>query len=204
MTNLEGRSGRTRGLAEAAGSRDVGSDAALVEAADLLLLVIVPSEARALAERLAPALASVATPPVVVDCNAVAPATSAAVGAIVEAAGAPFVDGGIIGPPPLPDSSRTRLYVSGGAVAARPVEILAGRRASARLDATQAVGRLRVTASTEGKTLLARVEVDGQLAGMTPAVLWVPAGREVEVRVVGTQRVEQVRLQLDPGGAREL
>ncbi|MFW5679381.1 MAG: DUF1932 domain-containing protein [Pseudomonadota bacterium] len=116
VTSLEGRSGRTRGLAEAAGIRDVGSDAALVEAADLLLSVIVPSEARALAERLAPALASVATPPVVVDCNAVAPATSAAVGAIVEAAGAPFVDGGIIGPPPVPDSSRTRLYVSGGAV----------------------------------------------------------------------------------------
>jgi 3-hydroxyisobutyrate dehydrogenase-like beta-hydroxyacid dehydrogenase len=118
ITSLEGRSPRTRRLAAAAGIEDVASDAALAAAADLVLSVIVPSEAEALARRLAPALAGTAAPPVVVDCNAIAPETTKAVGSLIEATGARFVDGGIIGPPPGADSSRTRLYVSGPAAEA--------------------------------------------------------------------------------------
>ncbi len=47
-----------------------------------------------------------------VDANAVSPETTRRVAAIVEGAGARFVDGGIVGPPPGPGSS-TRLYLSG-------------------------------------------------------------------------------------------
>lgn len=46
------------------------------------------------------------------DANAVAPATSRAIGERVQAAGARFVDGGIIGPPPA-GAARARLYLSG-------------------------------------------------------------------------------------------
>ncbi len=47
-----------------------------------------------------------------VDANAVAPATAREVGEIVGAAGADFVDGGIIGPPPR-EPGATRLYLAG-------------------------------------------------------------------------------------------
>jgi 3-hydroxyisobutyrate dehydrogenase-like beta-hydroxyacid dehydrogenase len=47
-----------------------------------------------------------------VDANAIAPATARNVGAIVERAGASFVDGGIVGPPPRARGT-TRLYLSG-------------------------------------------------------------------------------------------
>lgn len=115
VTNLEGRSPRTRGLAAAAGIEDLGSDAALVAVADVVLSVIVPAEAEALGDRLAQSLAAVDAPPVVADLNAVAPGTSRAIGERIEAVGAVFVDGGIIGPPPAPDSANTRIYVSGPA-----------------------------------------------------------------------------------------
>jgi 3-hydroxyisobutyrate dehydrogenase-like beta-hydroxyacid dehydrogenase len=49
---------------------------------------------------------------VYVDGNAVAPATARAIGGIVEAGGATFVDGGIVGPPPARPGT-TRLYLSG-------------------------------------------------------------------------------------------
>jgi hypothetical protein len=47
-----------------------------------------------------------------VDANAVAPGTAREIGAIVEAGGATFVDGGLIGPPPR-NAGSTRLYLSG-------------------------------------------------------------------------------------------
>jgi 3-hydroxyisobutyrate dehydrogenase-like beta-hydroxyacid dehydrogenase len=49
---------------------------------------------------------------VYVDANAISVATAARVASAVTAAGAAYVDGGIIGPPP-DSSGRTRLYLSG-------------------------------------------------------------------------------------------
>src|SRR3989304_4677560 len=49
---------------------------------------------------------------VYVDANAVAPATARRICAIVEQAGAAFVDGGIVGPPPHAPGM-ARLYLSG-------------------------------------------------------------------------------------------
>jgi 3-hydroxyisobutyrate dehydrogenase-like beta-hydroxyacid dehydrogenase len=46
------------------------------------------------------------------DANAISPATAREISAIVEAGGAGYVDGGIIGPPPAA-AGRTRLYLSG-------------------------------------------------------------------------------------------
>jgi len=47
-----------------------------------------------------------------VDANAVSPATARNIGAVVGSAGATFVDGGIVGPPPHRPGT-TRLYLSG-------------------------------------------------------------------------------------------
>ena len=118
ITQLDGRSERTRALAARAGIEEVGDDDALVRAADMLLSILVPSEAVALAERIARAVRGTGATPLYVDCNAIAPQTARQVGEIVEGAGARFVDAGIIGPPPQPGAASTRFYASGGDAAA--------------------------------------------------------------------------------------
>ena len=117
VTCLAGRSARTRALAAKAGVEDLGDDAALVRAADVLLSILVPAQAEALAGRIAAALRATPADLLYVDCNAIAPETARAVGAVVEAAGARFVDAGIIGPPPRAGAKGTRFYASGAAAA---------------------------------------------------------------------------------------
>lgn len=113
ITQLHGRSERTRSLAERAGIEEVGDDEALVREADILLSIVVPAEAMALARRIADAVRAAARDLLYVDCNAIAPQTTRQIGEVVEAAGARFVDAGIIGPPPKPGASSTRFYASG-------------------------------------------------------------------------------------------
>lgn len=114
ITALEGRSQRTVDLASAAGFENVVDDVTLVETADILLSIVAPAEAEALAGRLAPAIDQAGSDLVYVDCNAVAPETACRIAGVVQDAGARFVDAGIIGPPPRADSSATRFYASGG------------------------------------------------------------------------------------------
>ena len=74
-------------------------DADLV-AADLILLSIVPpADAEALARRLAPRLAAAPRKkPVYIDANAVSPETVGRIAGDVAPTGAPFLDGAILGP----------------------------------------------------------------------------------------------------------
>ena len=111
LTSLNGRSDATRARAASCGMADASD--AQIAASDFILSIVPPGEALGLAERLAPALRQAGHKPVYVDCNAVSPDTVLTIAAVVQATGAPFVDGGIIGPPPEPDSSKTRLYLSG-------------------------------------------------------------------------------------------
>jgi len=111
LTTLTGRSADSAARASAAGMQDV-ADADIVQA-DFILSIVPPGDALALAERLAPHLAAASHKPVYVDCNAVNPATVTRIAAVIEAAGAPFVDGGIIGGPPAPGTTGTTIYVSG-------------------------------------------------------------------------------------------
>jgi putative dehydrogenase len=106
-----GRSAATVARAKAAGMSDA-SDAGLAEA-DFILSILPPGEALGLAERLAPAMRDAKRKPVYVDCNAVSPDTVLRIDRVVRETGATFVDGGIIGPPPETDSSRTRIYLAG-------------------------------------------------------------------------------------------
>jgi 3-hydroxyisobutyrate dehydrogenase-like beta-hydroxyacid dehydrogenase len=109
---LDERSERTRRLAAEGGLADVGTVERLVVESDVILSVLVPSEAVAAAERIARALRAVRSRPLYADCNAIAPQTTARVGSIVEEAGARFVDASIIGPPPRKPGA-TRIYASG-------------------------------------------------------------------------------------------
>jgi 3-hydroxyisobutyrate dehydrogenase-like beta-hydroxyacid dehydrogenase len=109
---LDARSARTKSLAAAAGLEDVGSVERLVQEASHILSVMVPSEAVGAAERVARALRSTGATPIYADLNAISPGSTKRVGEIVEAAGARFVDGGIIGGPPR-GAVNPRIYLSG-------------------------------------------------------------------------------------------
>jgi len=81
--------------------------------AQLLLSIVPPASALALAETMAPALRAATQKPVFVDCNAVSPATARRIAGVIEPTGAPFVDAGIIGPPPRTGAAHPTLYASG-------------------------------------------------------------------------------------------
>jgi L-threonate 2-dehydrogenase len=114
-TSLAGRSAASVARAERVRMVPVADDDALVGEADFFLSICPPGEAVALAQRLKPALTRAQRKPIYVDCNAVSPETAKAIGAVLEGTGCPYVDGGIIGPPPLPNADATRIYVSGAA-----------------------------------------------------------------------------------------
>jgi 3-hydroxyisobutyrate dehydrogenase-like beta-hydroxyacid dehydrogenase len=104
----EGRSAGSRERAAAAGLEDARTVAAVVAASDVIVSVCPPHAAIEVARDVAGRRFA----GLFVDANAVAPGTAREIGAIVEASGATFVDGGLIGPPPR-NAGSTRLYLSG-------------------------------------------------------------------------------------------
>ncbi len=112
ITSLTGRSERSRKLAEAGKLRDAGDLDATVGEADMILSILPPTSAVKLAEDVAAAMKRTGKTPVFVDCNAISPGTTLEAGAHVTAAGANFIDAGIIGLAPN-KSKNTRFYVSG-------------------------------------------------------------------------------------------
>ena len=112
LTCLEGRSELTRTRALEANVRDAGSMDDLVRESSLLLSVLVPAEAVAVAEQAAQAMERTGVRPVFAECNAIAPRTVAAIAERVGAAGGGVIDAGVIGAPPRPNRS-TRIYCSG-------------------------------------------------------------------------------------------
>jgi L-threonate 2-dehydrogenase len=111
LTSLAGRSAESVKRAREAGMQAAENRA--VAEADFLMSIIPPGEALALAQRLAPVLSAANSKPVYVECNAVSPATMLRIADVVTATGCPFVGAGIIGPPPKPGSSNTKIYASG-------------------------------------------------------------------------------------------
>ncbi|HEU5322450.1 MAG TPA: DUF1932 domain-containing protein [Methylomirabilota bacterium] len=115
-----GRGDTTRARAAQDGLEDVGDLARLAREAATIVSVCPPHAALDLAR----AVAAHGYRGAFVDANAVSPATAREIGGLVEAAGATFVDGGIIGPPPR-RAGAARLYLS-GAAAARVAALFAG------------------------------------------------------------------------------
>ena len=112
ITCLNGRSQRTRQLAEKAGIVDVPTYSQLVTEADLILSIMVPAQAMSAASAVAAALQETDTTLTYTDCNAIAPQTVRKLGDIITSAGGTFVDASIIGPPPRTPGA-TRFYASG-------------------------------------------------------------------------------------------
>src|SRR5438093_8842761 len=73
LTCLEGRSQLTRLRAEEAGMRAATDLDELVRGVDVVLSVLVPAEARAVAEQVASSVRRTGARPVFVECNAIAP-----------------------------------------------------------------------------------------------------------------------------------
>ena len=115
LTSIAGRSEESAKRAREAGMRPV-EERALAEA-DFLLSIIPPGDAHGLAKRLSPVLTAANKKPVYVDCNAVSPPTVQKIADEIAATGCPFVGAGIIGPPPKPGSTNTKIYASGPAAA---------------------------------------------------------------------------------------
>ena len=112
ITSLECRSERTKSLAAQAGLVDVGSLANVVERADLVLSILVPSKAESLAVTAAEAIRRAGKPVAFADCNAVSPETTKRMAKVIGEAGGRFIDAGIIGSPPR-GGNPPRFYASG-------------------------------------------------------------------------------------------
>lgn len=175
ITCLAGRSERSRALAEKAGIEAVADDDTLVGEADVLLAILVPSEATRLAARVAGALRRTKAELLYADCNAIAPQTVQAIGRVVEAAGGRFVDAGIIGGPPRVDrpGGGPRFYASGSSAA--QFAMLADHGLDVRVMGTE-IGhasalKMCYAALTKGVTALAtELLVAGRVLGISEAL----------------------------------
>jgi 3-hydroxyisobutyrate dehydrogenase-like beta-hydroxyacid dehydrogenase len=114
------------GLTAAAGPDAAGQSADLARRVDIILSVCPPHAALEVAR----AVAAAGFTGVYLDANAISPGTAHDVQAIVAAAGGRYLDGGIIGSPPVPAQAGgeggdaagagpdgTRLYLAGGSAA---------------------------------------------------------------------------------------
>jgi 3-hydroxyisobutyrate dehydrogenase-like beta-hydroxyacid dehydrogenase len=108
-TVLWASAGRSEATARRAGDadlEDVGDVDELMRRTEVIVSVCPPHAAVDVARSV------LAFDGLFVDANAISPTTTRELAAVVEAGGARFVDGGIIGPPPRTEGT-TRLYLSG-------------------------------------------------------------------------------------------
>ena len=102
----EGRGPQTAARARAAGLKDAGTAAEVADRADIIFSICPPHAA------LDVAWAVQGFGGLFIDANAISPATAREVALMVEEGGATYIDGGIIGSPPVA-ARTTRLYLSG-------------------------------------------------------------------------------------------
>lgn len=116
ITCLAGRSEATRERAAEAGFRDVADLETLLGEAEIVLSILPPEHAPAMAAIVAAVMTSSGLTLPYADCNAVAPETARGMQAVIEGAGAVYMDGGIVGSPPG-RAMDTRFYMSGAGAA---------------------------------------------------------------------------------------
>lgn len=169
ITCLNGRSQRTRALAEKAGLEDMQTLGYVMQTADLILSILPPEYAVQQAQEAAAAMKAAKAYPDYVDCNAISPATAKKVASAFDDMPVNFIDGGLIGLNPLKENERTRLYVSGRMTAL--VRQLDGRGLVVR-DLSGEIGRASAmkmvyASSTKGAfSLFAAVAVMAELTGL--------------------------------------
>jgi 3-hydroxyisobutyrate dehydrogenase-like beta-hydroxyacid dehydrogenase len=111
VATVAGRSERTARLAEQARLELVPDLRSALADADVILSVVPPAAAPVVASDVVRASAGVAAP-LLVDLNAIAPATVRGIASSAADGGVDVVDGSISGPPPWKPGT-TRIYVSG-------------------------------------------------------------------------------------------
>jgi len=167
--------GRSAATVTRAAAADMTAAATLtdaVAAADIVLSVCPPGAALDVAG----AVATTKYAGIYVDANAVAPATSRAVAEVVGAAGATFVDGGIVGPPPV-GTGTTRLFLSGPSWPTAVVSDLFAATPLATVVVSEVVGdasavKVAYAAWTKGSAaLLLAVRAYARRAGVDATVL---------------------------------
>ncbi|CAF0930492.1 unnamed protein product [Rotaria sordida] len=110
ITNLTDRSERTQKLSNLAGIIDVKTDEEIIQQADFIFSILVPSQANSVAQRFAPFL-NKNKHIIYVDMNAIAPQTVRSISTLFSYGN--FVDGCIIGPPPGSHEHIPIVYLSG-------------------------------------------------------------------------------------------
>ncbi len=164
-----GRSAQTAVRAQAQGLRDAGNLADIAAECDLLVSVCPPHSAEQLAER----VAACGYHGLYLDANAIAPARARRIDEKLRAAGAEFVDGGIIGGPAW-EAGKTWLVLSGPRAdeaaayfAAGPLET---EVLSERIGDASAL-KLCFAAHTKGQgALLSAVLAAAESQGLRPAL----------------------------------
>ncbi|MDE0333998.1 MAG: DUF1932 domain-containing protein [Defluviicoccus sp.] len=113
LTCLAGRGGETRARAERLGFRLCEDLDTMVAEADIVLSILPPEAARAVAEDVAAAMRRTGKAPPYAELNAIAPDSSRTIEGLFRGTGANYIDGGIVGLPPAEGRTPTRIYVSG-------------------------------------------------------------------------------------------
>jgi 3-hydroxyisobutyrate dehydrogenase-like beta-hydroxyacid dehydrogenase len=111
LTSLEERSAATTDRARAAGMEDVSLET--IVTADVILSIVPPGEALALAKGLVTRLSESRHKPVYIDCNALSPKSKTEIAGALAETGCDVVDGAIVGAPPRKGEKGPRIYVSG-------------------------------------------------------------------------------------------
>lgn len=167
LTLTEGRSGATRRRAAEAGMTP--ATPADLAGADLILSVVPPAIAQETAAQLMAALPP-GHRPIYADLNAISPARATEIAERVTAAGAQFIDGGIIGMPPKPDGANAPLiYLSGEATDAAEIMARHGLRIELMPGGIGAASALKMCygAMTKGMTgLMAAMFLAAERAGV--------------------------------------
>src|SRR3989441_5155391 len=165
------RSAATRARAREVGLEDAGTLEAVVRASRVILSVVPPHGAADLAR----AVAALGFRGLYVDANAVAPATAREMGRVVEAAGARFVDGGIIGPATRTRRGVTRVYLAGPGATEVAALFRAGPLEAVVLDAPPgAASALKMAYAgwnKGGQALLAAIRAYALAEGVDAALL---------------------------------
>jgi 3-hydroxyisobutyrate dehydrogenase-like beta-hydroxyacid dehydrogenase len=111
LTCLAGRSGASRERAVRAGFEHVPNLEDLVRVCDVVLSIVPPATAGAVADQVAAAIGATGVALLYADCNAIAPGTVRGIFGTLSGVGARFADAGIIGGPPTAPGNR--IFASG-------------------------------------------------------------------------------------------
>ncbi|MBD5656482.1 MAG: NAD(P)-dependent oxidoreductase [Candidatus Eremiobacteraeota bacterium] len=109
-TSLNGRSVASAERVRRAGIAAVEDMTALARTCTIVLSIVPPDQAFGVAENFAEACDDEIVTSVFVDCNAIAPETSRAIGNAIESVPLGYVDAGIIGGPPADGYGGPRIY----------------------------------------------------------------------------------------------